>query len=129
MSTALDRVNDQLLSGFLERDHVGTMCGILKNSGKEQTFHGENVVREYANNAGRRFFDLFEVDNTERSLRACTAADIKTYGPNLAQLKRVRTASERAGRKGRYAIRACDDIHMSDDAKENLDNGKTKHNS
>ena len=83
-------MKDQLLSGFLERDHVGVMRGILKNSGKEQTFYGESVAREHANNAGRRFFDLIEVDIAEKSLRACTAAGIKTYGPNLAQLRSER---------------------------------------
>jgi hypothetical protein len=45
-------MKDQLLSGFLERDHVGVMCDILKNSGKEQTFYGESVAREHTNNAG-----------------------------------------------------------------------------
>ena len=54
VSSTLDRANEQLLSGFLERDHVGSMCVIIKNSGKEQTFHGESVAREHANNAGRR---------------------------------------------------------------------------
>ena len=90
MSAALDRANDQLLSGFLERDHVGAMRGILKNSGKEQTFHSESVAREHANNAGRRFFDLIEVDIAERSLRACAALGIKRYGPDLAHIRSER---------------------------------------
>jgi hypothetical protein len=83
-------MKDQLLSGFLERDHVGAMRGILKNSGKEQTFHSESVAREHANNAGRRFFDLIEVDIAEKSLRACDAAGIKRYGPDLAHIRSER---------------------------------------
>ena len=67
-------MKDQLLSGFLERDHVGAMRGIIKNSGKEQTFHDESVACERANNTGRRFFDLIEVDIEEKSLRTATAA-------------------------------------------------------
>ena len=68
VNTALDLANNQLLSGFLERDHLGSMCDIIKNSGKEQTFHGESVGREHTNNTGRRFFDLFEVDVAKKSL-------------------------------------------------------------
>ena len=83
-------MKDQLLSGFLEGDHVGDMRGILKNSGKEQTFHSESVAREHANNAGRRFFDLIEVDIAEKSLRACATAGIKRYGPDLAHIRRER---------------------------------------
>ena len=102
-------MKDQLLSGFLERDHVGVIRDILQNSGKEQTFYGESVAREHANNAGRRFFDLLEVDIAEKSLRACTAAGIKRYGPDLAH---IRSERERI---------------LS--AKENLDNGNKKRNS
>ena len=90
VSAALDRANDQLLSGFLERDHVGAMRGIIKNSGKEQIFHDESVACERANNTGRRFFDLIEVDIAERSLRVCTAAGIKRYGPDLAHIRSER---------------------------------------
>ena len=90
VSAALDRANDQLLSGFLERDHVGAMRGVIKNSGKEQTFHSESVAREHANNAGRRFFDLIEVDIAEKSLRACAALGIKRYGPDLAHIRSER---------------------------------------
>ena len=93
VSAALDRANDQLLSGFLERDHVGAMRGIIKNSGKEQTFHSESVAHEHANNAGRRSFDLIEVDIAERSLRACAAAGIKRYGPDLAHIRSEREIS------------------------------------
>jgi hypothetical protein len=39
VNSVLDRANEELLSGFLERDHVGAMRGIIKNSGKEKTFH------------------------------------------------------------------------------------------
>ena len=81
---------DQLISGFLERDHVGVTRGILKNSAKEQTFYGENVAREHTNNAGRRFFDLLEVDIAERSLWACTTTGIKRHGPNLAHIRSER---------------------------------------
>ena len=56
---------DQLLSGILERGHGGVMCGILKNSGKEQTFHGE--IFERTNDTGRRFFDLIEVFIAEKT--------------------------------------------------------------
>jgi hypothetical protein len=41
------------------------MCGIIKNSGKEQTFHHESVER--ANDTGHRFFDLLEVDIAEKT--------------------------------------------------------------
>jgi hypothetical protein len=90
VSAALDRANDQLLSGFLERDHVGAMRGIIKNSGKEQIFHDESVACERANNTGRRFFDLIEVDIAEKSLRACAALGIKRYGPDLAHIRSER---------------------------------------
>ena len=90
VSAALDRANDQSLSGFLERDHVGAMRDTLKNSGKEQTFHSESVAREHSNNTGRRFFDLIEVDIAERSLRACAALGIKRYGPDLAHIRSER---------------------------------------
>ena len=66
------------------------MPGIIKNSGKERTFHGKSVAREHANNAGHRFFDLTEVDIAEKSLRAATAAGIKRCGPDLAHLKSER---------------------------------------
>ena len=90
MSAALDRAKDQLLSGILERDHVGAMRGIIKNSGKELTFNGESVAREHTNYAGRRFFDLIEVDIVEESFRASTTAGIIRYGPDLAHLKSER---------------------------------------
>ena len=64
------------------------MCVIIKNSGKEQTFHSESVAREHANNTGHRFFDLLEVDITVKVLRAATVSGVRTYGPNLAQLRR-----------------------------------------
>ena len=77
------------------------MRGILKNSGKEQTFHSESVALEHANNAGRRFFDLIEADIAERSLRACAALGMKRYGPDLAHLKseRERLLREQAGKE------------------------------
>ena len=90
VSTTLDCANDQLLSGILERDHVGVMCVIIKNSGQEQTFHGESVAREHVNNTGHRFFELFEVDISEKSLRSATVAGIKRYGPDLVHLKSER---------------------------------------
>ena len=92
MITSLDRAKDQFLSGFLERDHVGVMAGIIKNSGKEQTFHCESVAREHTNNAGRRFFDLIEMDIAEKFLRETTASRIIRYGPDLAH---IRTERER----------------------------------
>ena len=72
------------------RNHVGVMRGIIKNSGKKQTSHSESVAREHANNAGRRFFDLIEVDIAEKSLRAVTAAGIIRYGPDLAHIRSER---------------------------------------
>ena len=60
MRVGLDLAKDQLLSRFLERDHVGVMCVIIKNSGNQQTFHGESFGRECANNEGHRFFDLID---------------------------------------------------------------------
>ena len=53
MSSVLDRAKDQLLSGILERDHVGDMCDIFKNSGKKQNFHDESVGRVHENNTGQ----------------------------------------------------------------------------
>ncbi len=81
---------DQLLSGILERGHGGVMCGILKNSGKEQTFHGESVAREHGKDRGRRFFDLIEVDIAEKSLRVTITVGINFYGPNLVNISRER---------------------------------------
>ena len=81
---------DQLLSGILESDHGGAMRGILKNSGKEQTFHGESVAREHGKDTGRRFYDLSEVYTAEKILRAAVAVGVTYIGPNLAQINRER---------------------------------------
>ncbi len=64
------------------------MRDILKNSGKEQTFHGESVAREHGKVVGRRFFDLIEVDIAEKSLRAAIVVGINYNGPNLANISR-----------------------------------------
>ncbi len=66
------------------------MRGILKNSGKEQTFHGESVARKYGKDIGRRFFDLIKVDIAEKSLRTAIVVGINYYGPNLANISRER---------------------------------------
>ncbi len=66
------------------------MRGILENSGKEPTFHGECVAREHGKDTGRRFFDLIEVDIAEKTLRAAAVAGINYYGPNLAKISRER---------------------------------------
>jgi hypothetical protein len=66
------------------------MRDILKNSGKEQTFHGESVAREHGKDIGRTFFDLIEVDIAEKTLRAAVVVGINYYGPNLANISRER---------------------------------------
>ena len=81
---------DQLLSGILERDHVGAMRGVIKDSGKEQTFHGESVAREHGKDTSRRFYDLSEVYTAEKILRAAAAVGVTYNGPNLAQINRER---------------------------------------
>jgi hypothetical protein len=107
------------------------MCGVIKNSGKEQTFHGERVAREHGKDTGRRFYDLMEADIAEKTLLAAAVAGVNYYGPNIAQISRERerllreqaekevTAFERA------MTYACQMMQ-----KENLlDNGKRKSNS
>ena len=84
------------------------MPGIIKNSGKERTFHGKSVAREHANNTGHRFFDLLEVDIAGKSLRAAAVAGVITYGPNLAQLRseRERLLREQAEKEDSEFMRA-----------------------
>jgi hypothetical protein len=65
------------------------MCDIIKNSGKEQTFHGESVAREHVNDKSCRFLDLIVGDITEKTLLVAAVAGV-TYGPNLAQIRSER---------------------------------------
>ena len=41
----------------------------------------------FANNPGHRFFDLLEVDISEKSFRTATTAGIIRYGPDLAHIR------------------------------------------
>ncbi len=86
-----------ITSGFLERDHVGVMRGILKNSGKEQTFYGESVAHEHTSNAGRRFFDLIDCREVLAGMYCSRHKNIWTE--SCTTQERARTASERAGGK------------------------------
>ncbi len=51
------------------------MCGILKNSGKEQTFHGESVAREHGKDIGLRFFDLIGGNEKKANVGESQAKD------------------------------------------------------
>ena len=101
----------------------GAMCDIIKNSGKEQTFHDESVER--ANDTGHRFFDLIEVDIAEKTLRTAAVAGVITYAPNPAQLRseRKRERQKKEDTEFERAMKyACQIMHL-------LDNGKRNSNS
>ena len=64
------------------------------------------------------------MDVAEKSLRAAAVAGVIAYGPSCTTQERAQTASEGAGRKRGFRIYACNEIRMSNDAKENSTTAK-----